>query len=200
QSKLLNVLQERSLYRIGGTVPVTVEARVIAATNENLEQAVKGGSFREDLYYRLNVVRIECPPLRYRKKDIAPLARHFFAVHIRKADKPLLQIDPAVYDALAAYDWPGNVRELENAVESAVVLCDGPVLLCEDLPLRVQNSTHPADGALHTTGGELSLKEQEMMAIISALEKHNGHREKTAAELGISRRALQYKLKRLNLG
>lgn len=199
QSKLLNVLQERFIYRIGGSNKIPIKARIIAATNVNLEKAVQDGDFREDLYYRLNVINIECPPLRYRKDDIIDLANHFLNLHINRTGNKINSIEEEVWKILYNYDWPGNIRELENSIESAVVLCEGTVISVEDLPIRVRkwnNKTYDED--VYTN--ELSLEAQEMMSIIRALENNDGHREKTAKELGISRRTLQYKLKKLNIG
>jgi DNA-binding NtrC family response regulator len=199
QSKLLNVLQERFIYRIGGSKKIPIKARIIAATNVNLETAVQDGDFREDLYYRLNVINIECPPLRYRKDDIIDLANHFLNLHINRTGNKINSIEEEVWKILYNYDWPGNIRELENSIESAVVLCEGTVISVEDLPIRVRkwnNKTYDED--VYTN--ELSLEAQEMMSIIRALENNDGHREKTAKELGISRRTLQYKLKKLNIG
>lgn len=199
QSKLLNVLQERFIYRIGGSNKIPIKARIIAATNVNLETAVQDGDFREDLYYRLNVINIECPPLRYRKDDIIDLANHFLNLHINRTGNKINSIEEEVWKILYNYDWPGNIRELENSIESAVVLCEGTVISVEDLPIRVRkwnNKTYDED--VYTN--ELSLEAQEMMSIIRALENNDGHREKTAKELGISRRTLQYKLKKLNIG
>lgn len=198
QSKLLIVLQERKFERLGGTQRLSVEARIIAATNEDLEAAVNNGSFRADLFYRLNIVCIEMPPLRYRRSDIPELARYFVERHVQNTGVPLERVDDDVWEALSEYDWPGNVRELENTLESAVVLSDGHRLTVKDLPQKIlANRTK-----LGTLGGmepSLSLEHQEIMTILAALEKHGGHREKTAKELGISRRTLQYKLAKYHL-
>ena len=194
QAKLLVVLQERRFTRLGGTQELPMEARVIAATNENLEQMVAAGTFRADLYYRLSLVCMECPPLRIRREDIPALASFFIQSHIEKTGIPIESVDSEVFDALIAYDWPGNVRELENILESAVVLSDGHSLHVSDLPQKVTS---------HTIGQRvsppLSLENQEIMAILAALERNDGHRERTAKELGISRRALQYKLAKYHI-
>lgn len=200
QAKLLLVLQERMIDRVGGTKKVPIEARIIAATNENLEENVKAGTFREDLYYRLNVVRLQMPALRYRKSDIPALAEFFIAQHARNMNKTINWVDDRLMDCLKAYNWPGNVRELENALESAVALCDGDGIRIEDLPIRVyapqEESTY---AGLEEKQNALSLEQQEIIAIAAALERNNGHRENTARDLGISRRTLQYKLRRFNL-
>ena len=194
QSKLLVVLQERYFTRLGGSQEIPMEARVVAATNEDLEQSVAQGLFRADLYYRLSIVCIECPPLRNRREDIPELARHFIRAHVEKTGVPIEAVDDEVFDALMAYDWPGNVRELENTLESAVVLSDGGRLHADDLPKKITGRSAGLGGA-----SPLSLESQELMAILAALEKHGGHRERTAQELGISRRALQYKLAKYHI-
>ena len=203
QAKLLNVLQERCIDKIGGTKKVPMRARVIAATNENMEQNVSSGTFREDLYYRLNVIHLEMPPLRYRKNDIPGLARYFLDLHARAMGKTVGEIEPGFWECLRSYDWPGNVRELENALESALALSDDRMLKVEDLPIRISSGRRrpaPRDVQQGQAGGPpLSLEEQEILAIVAALERNNGHREKTAQELGISRRTLQYKLRRFHL-
>lgn len=201
QSKLLTVLQEKCYYRVGGTKKIPMEARIIAATNENLEKRVENGEFREDLYYRLNVVRIETPPLRMRKDDIPGLAAIFLNRFTESMGKDIGSIEDQFVETLIKYDWPGNVRELENALESAIALCDENILRVSDLPLKITKNKGTSDKEL-ITGGNLSsipLKKQEMLAIVSALEKFGGHRERTAQYLGISRRTLQYKLKKYNL-
>jgi len=197
QAKLLNVLQEKVYFRVGGTRPLHVGARILAATNEDLEAAVAAGSFRRDLYYRLNVVRIECPPLRTHKEDLDALVPYFLDKHAKSNERPPLRILPEAMEAIRAYDWPGNVRELENTLESIVILTDGDTIGLAQLPSRLRGK--PSIGRL---GGEmnlLSLREQELQSIIAALERNGGHRERTASDLGISVRALQYKIKRLEL-
>ena len=203
QAKLLNVLQERSIDRLGGTRKVPMNARVIAATNEDMERNVRNGTFREDLYYRLDVIHLEMPPLRYRKSDIPGLARHFLAAHAQSMGKAVEEVEPGFWECLRAYDWPGNIRELENALESALALCDGRTLRVGDLPIRISSGRHVSrlnEAKQNQAGGSpLSLEEQEILAIVAALERNGGHREKTAQELGISRRTLQYKLRRFHL-
>lgn len=200
QSKLLIVLQERQFERLGGTQRLSVDARVIAATNEDLETAVANGTFRADLFYRLNIVCIELPPLRYRRSDIPELAKHFIEQHVKNTGSSLETVDDAVWDALCEYDWPGNVRELENTLESAVILSDGHRLTVDDLPKKitaVRRKLQPE--GIQSGSDSLSLERQEILTILAALDKHNGHREKTAKELGISRRTLQYKLAKYHI-
>lgn len=202
QSKLLNVLQERTFERVGGSQSIPLKARVISATNEDLEQAVAQGRFREDLYFRLNVIRIDIPPLRYRKGDIPALTEMFLARFQKKLDKHIRSIDPSFYHVLMEYDWPGNVRELENALESAVALSgDGP-LTPDALPMRITQHIKDYGGSPASepkTVFKAYLEQQETNAIRSALERFGGHRGKTAEYLGISKRTLQYKLKNLGL-
>jgi len=198
QAKLLTVLQEKKFEKIGSSKTIKVKARIIAATNTNLEEEVKANNFREDLYYRLNVINIECPPLRYRKDDIVELSMFLTNKINNHLHKDVELISDEVWDVFKSYHWPGNVRELENTLESTIALSDGKTLLKEDLPLRIKKKTKTiecsdADNHLGT------LHNHEIVAIEEALQRNNGHREKTANELGISRRALQYKLKKLNL-
>lgn len=195
QTRLLTVLQERYFFRVGGEERVPVNARIVAATNENLEERVKKGEFREDLYYRLNVVRIEVPPLRLRKEDIPPLARGFLAQQAKSLGVPLPEVEPAFFDALCTYQWPGNLRELENVLESALILCDGKHLTPSNLPLRIYGGAPQPGSALMQQVTEQS----EISAIRAALEQSGGNRERTANLLGISRRTLQYKLKKYGL-
>lgn len=195
QTKLLNVLQEKYFYRIGGSVKIPMLARIIAATNENLEQCIQEKTFRTDLFYRLNVVKIECPPLRYRKQDILELAKFFIDKHSAKFNIRIDGVQDEVYEAILSYDWPGNVRELENVLESVIVLSESSIITRDDLPAKLKNKQYECKNSNST----LSLKEQELLAIIAALEKHDGHREKTAKELGISKRTLQYKLRNLDI-
>ena len=195
QAKLLVALQERRFTRLGGTQDIPIEARIVAATNENLEQSVADGTFRADLYYRLSIVCIECPPLRNHREDIPELASTFIRSHMEKTGVALERVDDDIFDVLMAYDWPGNVRELENTLESAVVLSDGRHLHASDLPKKITSCA----GGHSACASPLSLENQEIMAILAALEKHGGHREHTAQELGISRRSLQYKLAKYHL-
>ena len=194
QAKLLIALQERRVERVGSNKPIPVEARIIAATNSDLEEAVRRKEFREDLFYRLNVITIECPPLRYRKEDIKLLALSFIDRFNAKLQKNITSVAPAVWRMFASYDWPGNVRELENTIESAIALSNGGSMNEEDLPLRIIIKVNN-----HIDKDEGILKSQEIEAIKNALKKFDGHREKAAKELGISKRTLQYKLNKFEL-
>jgi len=141
QSRLLRVLQEREVRRVGDNTPVYVNVRVVAATNEPLEKLIKDGTFREDLYYRLNVIAINLPSLRERRDDIPLLVAHFLKGRLTRRTHRALQISKDVLEILTGYDWPGNVRELENAIERATTLCDGEVIQREDLPPNIVAST-----------------------------------------------------------
>ena len=187
QAKLLRVSQNGRFQRLGSNAEVQSNARVLAATNQDLEQEVKAGRFREDLFYRLNVVEIAIPSLRERREDILPLARHF----IGQFSRDRARLSTAVNDCLQRYAWPGNVRELRNAMERAALLSRGELVLLEHLPARVR-ATH----ATEATDPE-RLAQVETQAILAALKKHDFNRTETARALGISRRTLIYKLQRL---
>lgn len=186
QVKLLRVLQERSFERVGGTKTMSVDIRLIAASNRDLEQEVEAGRFRRDLFYRLNVVPLLLPPLRTRREDIPVLAAHFVAKTSEKYHRPNLELEPVLIDALQEYEWPGNIRELENLIERLVVLTSGPRLGLEFLPermLRVLPDTNAAD---ETTleGGVAALKRG---MILRALQSEGGSKVAAAKRLGISR-------------
>ena len=194
QMKLLRVLQEHEIMRLGETKPRKVDVRVIAATNRNLEQKVADGSFREDLYYRLRVVQIELPPLRKRREDILPLARHFVKRCAKRLGLPELQLDATCLDYLLEYHWPGNIRELENAIEHALVLCPDKVILPEHFP-----STITLNNQLHKDVDvpARSLSEIELDHIRQVLKLTNGHRAEAAEILKISEATLYRKLRLL---
>ena len=199
QVKLLRFLQEEEVRRVGDVRSDTVDVRVIAATARDLSSAVAAGDFREDLFYRLNVVAIRLPALRERPGDVEDLARHFLARFSRlRAGTPLTGISAEAMDALKAWRWPGNVRELEHAIERAVVLAEGPNVLEEDLPETVRNRPAPA-AAAELPEESLSLdrakRALEERIIRAALVKTGGNRTRAAELLGISYRALLYKIK-----
>jgi two-component system response regulator AtoC len=187
QVKLLRVLQERTMQRLGSTQPLPINARIIAATNSDLESLLKEGRFREDLYYRLNVIRIEVPPLRERREDIPRLAGFFVEKLNRERGRRVTGIDPDALARLSAYGFPGNVRELENRIERAYILSAGNVITARDLgePFSTPERA-PKQGRL---------KEQERSLIEKTLAKHGGNRTRAAEELGISRRTLQNRIK-----
>ncbi len=192
QAKLLRVAQDGRFQRIGSNAEIRVNARILAATNRNLEEEVKAGRFREDLYYRLNVVELNVPPLRERPEDILPLA----ALILTELTKGRARLSSAATDQLQRYNWPGNVRELRNAMERAALLSSGELILPEHLPARVRGATKPAPASAEPADAE-RLEEIERQAVLEALRKHDFNRTETAKALGISRRALLYKLQRL---
>jgi len=186
QVKLLRVLQERSFERVGGTKTMSVDIRLIAASNRDLEQEVEAGRFRRDLFYRLNVVPLLLPPLRARPEDIPLLAAHFVAKAAEKYHRPNLELEPVLIDALQEYEWPGNVRELENLIERLVVLTSGPRLGLEFLPDRMLRVLPDANAADETTleGGVAALKRR---LVLKALQSEGGSKVAAAKRLGISR-------------
>jgi DNA-binding NtrC family response regulator len=195
QAKLLRVIQDGSFQRIGSNTELQTDARILAATNRNLEEEVKSGRFREDLYYRLNVVEMSIPPLRERREDILPLAARMLA----ELTQGRARLSAAASECLERHNWPGNVRELRNAMERATLLSGGEVILPEHLPTRVRGATGqtapPAPGAAPADAERLD--DIERQAVLEALKKHQFNRTETAKALGISRRALLYKLQRL---
>ena len=196
QVKLLRVLQEHEITRLGESRPRKISARIVAATNRNLESDVREGRFREDLFYRLRVIEIHIPPLRERRDDILPLARYFVLKTGRKLKIKKLRLDPRCMDLLLQYRWPGNIRELENAVEHAAVLSNGPVIFPELLPSHIIHAaeTMIAPGA-GKAGRALALADVEGEHIRRVLESTQGHRGKAAALLGISPSTLWRKMK-----
>jgi two-component system response regulator AtoC len=197
QAKLLRVLQEKVVTKLGSNKEINLDVRVIAATNKNLEEAVKNGEFREDLYFRLDVIKIPLPSLRERKEDIPYLMKHFikqFNVEMRKEVKGLTKEANRI---LLNYDYPGNIRELSNIIESSMVLADDEYIEVADLPNQVRSSQSgkevKGESVLDFIG--ISLKEMEKRFILATLEANNGHRKNTALMLGISERGLRDKLK-----
>ncbi|MFY1829867.1 sigma-54-dependent transcriptional regulator [Myxococcus fulvus] len=194
QVKLLRVLQQRELERVGGTQTLKVDVRIVAATHRDLAAEVKAGRFREDLYYRLNVVSVTLPPLRERKSDIPALVNHFLEKYGDSYGKQVRGLAPGTLQALLAHDWPGNIRELENAIERAVVLTQGQELTTDDLPpvLRGPRPSGTSQGSL-IPGATLAAIERE--AILRTLEMVQGSTSRAAEVLGISVRKIQYRLK-----
>ena len=218
QSKLLRVLQEREIIRVGGTKPIRVDIRVVAATNQNLHDAVAARAFREDLYFRLNVLPIQLPPLRQRREDIPLLASHFISVHNPRLNRNIQGIEDDAMRALENHAWPGNVRELENVIQRAMVMATSTFITLDCLPDQVRKAaTEPhrtADaeveavlepGVLEDFGEPMQarvdrLTEQlEIRLIRAALAKCDGHRQDTADLLGISRKSLHNKMVRYGL-
>jgi len=193
QAKLLRAVEERKISKVGSHRVITVDVRIVAATNKDLARAIKDGTFREDLFYRLNVVLIQMPPLRERKSDIPLLVQHFLEKYNTRVRKEIRGISPEALDLLVRHDWPGNVRELENTVERLVVLSHGPYLEPADLAFAGTILTSRPDGAA------LSLKDLERDHILHTLQHCDGHKSEAARALGIDRKTLREKLKRYNL-
>jgi DNA-binding NtrC family response regulator len=198
QVKLLRFLQEHELERVGGNQTIRVDVRVIAATNRNLLQRVKDGQFREDLYYRLNVVSIEAPSLRSRPSDIPLLAAHFLERQARENGKTIGGFSDEALERLVHYPWPGNVRELENAVERAVVVCRGERIEARDLGQGIVSHSGASQGTPRIPGA--SLAEVERYTILKTLEHTGGSTSKAAEILGISARKIQYRLQEYQTG
>ncbi len=201
QSKLLHFLENGSYRPVGSGAPVTSDARVVAATNRNLDAVVRAGTFREDLYYRLNVVQLAVPPLRDRGHDILLLARHFAARYAREERCAPVGFSPEAEAALLGYRWPGNVRELRNLVERATILSPGRTLSSGDLPgMSAQPAPpRPANGPAAPRSIEADLEVSERALLLQALEQAGGLRGRAAGALGISRHALKRRLQRLGL-
>jgi len=197
QVKLLRVLQEREFERVGGTDPVRVDVRVIAATNRDLEKALAEASFREDLYYRLNVFPIFIPPLRARKADVLPLADHFAEKFAREHGKSIQRISTPAIDLLSSYHWPGNVRELENTIERAVLMADGEVIHGHHLPLTLQSAE--ATGTVVSTSLSSAVEVFERSLIEDALKTTRGNRSKAARLLSTTERVISYKVKKYGI-
>ena len=187
QVKLLRVLQERSFERVGGTKTLTVDIRLIAASNRDLEKEVEESRFRQDLFYRLNVVPLSLPPLRERQDDIPLLAVHFAEKAAQKHARPTPQIDPILLDVLQDYEWPGNVRELENLIERLVVLERAPTLGLEFVPEKMLRSVPPVDGAPDESSLEGAVVALKRRMIVNALNAENSNKVAAAKRLGISR-------------
>lgn len=202
QAKLLRVLQEGDIQRVGSDVHIPVDVRVIAATNRRLDEMVAQGEFREDLYYRLNVVAVEVPPLRNRIEDIPLLSRHFWEIFSRKNHKIVNGITPRAVELLLKYYWPGNVRELENAMERAVILLRGETISEKELPGSLQQLDRPHSETPGRRSPEEPLRpggtlaDLEKQAVLQTLRETDGNKSETARRLGVTRRTLQLKLKK----
>jgi len=192
QVKLLRVLQEREIVRVGGEEVIKIDVRVIAATNRNLIEEVEKGNFREDLFYRLNVVSLNMPSLRERREDIPLLVQHFLTLFAKKNHKDIKGLTPQAMDSLLKYDWPGNIREVMNMIERAVVLSRAEYLDEEDLSLIVRKE--PVQQ--HTNQGNMSLEDVERNTVLETLEAAEGNKSEAARRLGITRRTLHKKLKK----
>jgi two-component system nitrogen regulation response regulator NtrX len=203
QAKVLRALQEQKVEPVGGASSVTVDVRVIAATNKHLEDEIRKGAFREDLYFRLNVVPVEIPPLRERTADIAVLAEHFVQRFCRELGRPAVKLDPAALATLKSYGWPGNVRELKNVIERVVLLEADDEILPEHLPAEMTRTPGGASAPSRDafpSGQVRPFTEIEKMAIEHALGVCDGNKTRAATLLGISRQTLRTKLKEYALG
>ncbi len=195
QAKILRVLQEREFQPVGGDRTIKTDVRIIAATNQDLQAAMAEGRFREDLYYRLNVVQVTVPALRDRREDIPLLADHFLKLYTKKNHRLIKGFAPRALDLLMRYDWPGNVRELENVIERAVILTRGDTIAAAELPTPLQSHLRDDDRSALAVPEPATLRDAEKQMILKTLERTGGNRTHAARELGISRRTLQLKLK-----
>jgi two-component system response regulator PilR (NtrC family) len=202
QVKLLRALQERAVRRVGDTVDRKIDVRIVSATNRRLEEEVAAGRFREDVYYRLNVIQLELPPLRERIEDIPLLTEHFIQVFAEELGKEVVGMEPAAYDLLCTYPFPGNVRELENLVERAVALARGPLIDCDLLPPSVTES-RPSRPTPRITDEGVDLEglvaDYERSLLREALQMSGGVKKKAARLLGVSFRSFRYRLEKLGI-
>jgi len=202
QAKLLRFLEKRSLRRLGGTSDIAINARIVAATNRDLRNAVEQGTFREDLFYRLNVIPIQLPPLRERGDDILLLARHFLDLFSRRLGRPAKRLADEAKSAFLTYSWPGNIRELKNIIERLVILCPVPVITLDMLPPEM-NRRPIAKNNGGSSGEkfdiETHLNDIERDLVLAALDRAQGRKCQAADYLGISRHALKRRLVRLGL-
>lgn len=203
QAKLLRVLQEREFTRVGGSQSVKVDVRIIAATNKNLADLLQRGEFREDMYYRINVVSINLPPLRDRREDIPLLAKHFLAKRLQEEQRPSQELSKETVEILTKYHWPGNIRELQNVIEQASVWCRETTITPDNLPSSVRTDTHAPPLRAGALSGRLTLEkavmEFERQLILDALKQTDFVQVHAAALLGISRRMLKYRMDSLGI-
>jgi two-component system response regulator HydG len=204
QSKVLRVLEEREFERVGGERTIKVDVRVITATNQDLYSLVERGKFREDLFYRINVVNIHIPPIRQRREDIEPLVTYFIRKYCREFNKPQMGIEPQALQAIIDYDWPGNIREIRNCIERAVLLAEGEAVRTHDISILHPNLNHPAVSTERGDNGDhgkslssLALSEKEM--ILDALRKNDWIQKEAATMLGISKRVIHYKIRKYGI-
>jgi DNA-binding NtrC family response regulator len=196
QVKVLRVLgEDRAFERVGGNAPIKVDVRLVAATNKDLAQLVGEGKFREDLFYRLNVVQVTLPPLRDRKEDIPMLVESFLKHFAKENNRPFRELTPDAMTAILNHNWPGNVRELRTAIEHGVVMAGGAKISLRDLPASVREARQGPGRVASVAGRHLNLHETEHRFIIRALEESHGNKTEAARRLGISRRTLHRKLR-----
>ena len=200
QVKLLRTIQEREIQRVGSDKTIHIDVRIIVATNRSLEEEVKTGHFREDLFYRLNVINITVPPLRDRTDDVPLLAQRFLNKYTDENNKLIKGFTPMAMDALTKYSWPGNVRELENVIERAIILCMGQYISEKDLPPNILEDYEPEDSIQsQLSGGSKSLEDIEKIALVETLKQTKGNKTEAAKILNITRTTLRNKLKKHNL-
>jgi two-component system response regulator AtoC len=199
QGKLLRFMEEKVFRRVGGTADLKVDARLIAATNRDLEAEVEAGEFREDLYYRLRVFPIRLPPLRERPSDIPALVKTFVEEFNHQLGKRVREVDPAAMELLEGYRWPGNVRELRNIIERSVLLADGPALRPEMLPPQVTGRPTPGEPAVELGPEGLDFEELERSLLVAALRRAEGNRTEAGRLLGMSRHQVRNRLKKYGM-
>jgi DNA-binding NtrC family response regulator len=203
QSKLLRVLEDRAVTRIGGKTAKKIDFRLLAATNDDLEQMVETGRFREDLYYRINVIPIAVPPLRERKSDLPLLVDHFLRIYCRENGKPLKQVDSEVLAVMEDYDWPGNVRELENVIQRLVLMNDSPVIAMKDLPQQLLVASNASQAAMlipeEGVDFDAEMDRIELAYLQAALNRTGGRKSAAAAVLGIDPQRMKYLCRKRNL-
>src|ERR671939_46747 len=200
QAKLLRALQEREIRRVGGTRPIKIDVRVVAATNRDLRAMVADGRFRDDLYYRINVLSIDVPPLRERREDIPVLIDFFLKKHTRNTSRLIRGLTPEARRVMLDYAWPGNVRQLESAIERAILLAEADYITVEDLPLEVRQEAHPtAEGAFKLPPEGILFEDVERNLIIQAMEQTDYNITKAAKLLGLTFRTLQYRLEKFGI-
>ncbi|MCA1556053.1 MAG: sigma-54 dependent transcriptional regulator, partial [Acidobacteria bacterium] len=200
QAKLLRALQEREIRRVGGTRPIKIDVRVVAATNRDLLAMVKDGRFRDDLYYRINVLSIDIPPLRERREDIPVLINFFLKKHTRNTSRLIRGLTTEARTVMLEYAWPGNVRQLESAIERAILLAEADLITVEDLPLEVRQEVRPAtEGAFKLPPEGISFEDFERNLIMQAMERTDYNITKAAKLLGLTFRTLQYRLEKFGI-
>jgi DNA-binding NtrC family response regulator len=200
QAKLLRALQEREIRRVGGTRTVKIDVRVVAATNRDLRAMVSDGRFRDDLYYRINVLSVDVPPLRERREDIPVLIDYFLKKHTRNTSRLVRGLTPETRRLMMDYSWPGNVRQLESAIERAILLCEGDLITVEDLPLEVRQEARPTtEGAFKLPAEGISFEDVERSLIVQAMEQTDYNITKAAKLLGLTFRTLQYRLEKFGI-
>jgi transcriptional regulator with PAS, ATPase and Fis domain len=202
QAKLLRALQEREIRRVGGTRPIKIDVRVVAATNRDLRAMVQDGRFRDDLYYRINVLSIDVPPLRERREDIPVLIEFFLKKHTRNTSRLIKGLTNDARKVILDYAWPGNVRQLESAIERAILLAESDYITVEDLPLEVRQETRPAsagEAGFKLPSEGLNFEDVERNLIIQAMERTDYNITKAAKLLGLTFRTLQYRLEKFGI-